>query len=219
MENVDGVRGDSLEIGDEIVIPQDLVEKYKGDFAKAEELGKLITKEKPRVKAMEHAKKTLEEKTEVKSQSSYQKQPEKELYGLYMPGQEKPFGVWQKNVVNEKEKYYEELSGQNIKQAKVTSYSTPLSIKIPAKQTKKLVQKYLGSRLLQDVNANEDDVYYALDSLSNADKRQFIKDFERDFEHAKTEINNLYKQGKSIEQIVDDSSYAWVDKGLIGAVH
>ncbi|OYT40619.1 hypothetical protein B6U80_02530, partial [Candidatus Pacearchaeota archaeon ex4484_26] len=51
------------------------------------------------------------------------------LVGLAFPG-EKPFGVFEPDVVDEKQAYYEELSEQKIRKV---PYSTPLSFKLPSK--------------------------------------------------------------------------------------
>ncbi len=217
-KNVDGIKGDSLEIGDEFYIDQSLVEKYGGDFEKAKELGKLIVKEKPVKEVTKKVAKEIKVKESVKQKQQKEKQEgSKETVGLYMQEKEKPFGIFQKDVANDTEKYYEKLSGQDIEQ-KSCSYSTPLSIKLPAKQTQRVTENYIKARLGKNMNMDVMEAYSLLDNLKVQEKRQFVKDFKTDFEKAKNEIQRMYKQGKNIEQITQDSEYTWVDEGFVKSI-
>ena len=214
-KDADGIKGDSLKVGDSFYIDESLVNKYEGDFEKAKELGKLIVKEKPVKqveKKIEKAQKPIKQKQE---QPTQEQKANNENVGLYMQGQEKPFGIFKKDFANDAEKYYETLSGQDIIKSEVKGYSTPLSIKLPVLETQRITENYIKARLGKDMNMDVMEAYSLLDNLSRNEKSQFVKDFERDFEKAKNGIQSMYKKGKNIEQIAKDSEYVWVDEGFV----
>ncbi|MBU2652730.1 MAG: hypothetical protein KKA81_17520, partial [Bacteroidetes bacterium] len=205
----DGIKGDSLDVGDSFYIDESLINKYGGDFEKVKELGNLIVKEEPKQKQTQKVKQVSEKK-----QPKQEQKESKETVGLYMPNQEKPFGVFQRDFANDAEKYYENLSGQDIEQ-KACSYSTHLSIELPAAETQRVTENYIKARLGKNMNMDVMEAYSLLDNLKVEEKRQFVKDFELDYEKATNNIYDMYKQGKNMEQIVNDAEYSWVDEELV----
>lgn len=230
-ENVDGIRGDNIDLGDVIVIPQELVDQYSGDFDEVEGLGENIKKEKPR--RVRHRRGARETQTSTSKIPYVQR-----VIGLALPWEDRPFGVWEPGIIDEKERYYEELTGLDIKRV---PYSTPFSTSLPRYLGEKEIKdgikaregekntteeldssvgvKYIEARLTSKLNIGREEAYGLFNNLNPDRQREFQREFYRDLKDAEREAISLRKEGKSVDEVVEDISYAWVDRNFVGSVY
>ncbi len=161
-ENVDGIKGDLLNVGDIIVIPKELVTQYGGNFKRATQLENIVRESagiSEESKSMTSATKGPKQKYEREQNRQYERKTERResrttpratqrtnkkekftftstsavpyierVVGLALPYEEKPFGVWEPSVVDNREEFYERITGKDIKRV---PYSTPFSLSLP----------------------------------------------------------------------------------------
>lgn len=112
-ENVDGIRGDNLRVGDVIMVPQQLVEEYKtGKGAKGGATYNLSRGAQKHGKVRAGNKGHGEEARNYQSTTSYGDQ----VVGLAVTGDNKPILTFTRKIAGQKEKEFEKILGRELHQ-------------------------------------------------------------------------------------------------------